>query len=76
MCRHGTGWAEGYMSYSGVVKTKSKSTRVKKMAPVRRRNPAVTEDEALNRICDERLTEPRYPIERLLKKIGYARVKR
>jgi hypothetical protein len=30
-----------------------------------------SEDEALNRICDQRLNEPRYPIEKLLKKMGH-----
>jgi hypothetical protein len=36
---------------------------------VARANPR-SEDEALNRICDQRLNEPRYPIDKLLKKIG------
>ena len=30
-----------------------------------------SEDEALNRICDQRLNEPRYPIEKLFKKMGH-----
>ena len=37
---------------------------------VARANPR-SEDEALNRICDQRLNEPRYPIDKLLKKMGY-----
>jgi hypothetical protein len=37
---------------------------------VERANPR-SEDEALNRICDQRLNEPRYSIDKLLKKMGY-----
>lgn len=62
------------MSYSVAVKTKAKT--VKKAVAVRRNRATVTEDKALNQIADARLVEPRYPIERLLKKIGYARVER
>jgi len=41
-----------------------------KANPSRRRHQS-TEDEALNRIADQRLHEPRYPIEKLLKKAAY-----
>jgi len=34
-----------------------------------RKNP-LTEDEALNLICDARSDEPTYPLEKLLKKFG------
>jgi hypothetical protein len=37
---------------------------------VGRANPRC-EDEALNRICDQRLNEPRYPIDKVLKKMGH-----
>ena len=37
-----------------------------------RPNPKLaSEDEALNQLCDQRLKEPRYPIEKLLKKLGH-----
>ena len=41
---------------------------------VTRRN-SHTEDEALNQVCNERLDEPRYPIQKLLKKMGYGLVR-
>jgi hypothetical protein len=34
------------------------------------RNNPLTEDEALNLICDARSDEPTYPLEKLLKKFG------
>jgi hypothetical protein len=46
----------------------------RKVAATRRRAVRAkphSEDEALNRICDQRLNEPRYPIDKLLKKMGY-----
>ena len=36
-----------------------------------RRASVATEDEALNAVCDSRLKDPRYPMDRLLKKLGH-----
>jgi hypothetical protein len=36
-----------------------------------RRTSVATEDETLNALCDSRLKEPRYPLDRLLKKLGH-----
>ena len=37
-----------------------------------RQTASVTEDEALNAVCDSRLQEPRRPLEKLLKKLENA----
>jgi hypothetical protein len=58
--------------YTEVIKKLIKHPR-RKIAATRgrmgRANPR-SEDEALNRICNQRLNEPRYPIDKLLKKMG------
>lgn len=45
------------------------------VSPRPTRRTTLTDDEALNRICDERRSEPRYPIEKLLKKMGHELVR-
>jgi len=55
---------------------KQKGTTMKiddlyRRARARRPEPIENEDAELNRICEDRKDEPRYPIEKLLRKMGH-----